>query len=381
MSDARLPLEIFDQEEQQAQPAAPRPGETSPIAAAGSDAHDDAWPKPALDADASAGDNATDTPDDLEQDLSPEPNLASVANGSAAEHEQPMPDLGVSEPAPASDEPDAEMAQPAPLLLVSDPDPDPDSLAVSRNEPPHPAAEHAAPPAEHVIEVSPIFSALDAADTAATESQHLTGPFIEPAQFDIPLPQAPSLEDQLLTAAEPPPGEAVTDDHDLPLPEVGPSAAPIDEEPPRPAERLRNEAAAAKIAEEANATAEALESLKRMLNHKLPLLEPIPAPPPPAPPPPLSVQPAAPPPFSPTYEQTYEPTYERPALPAAPTYHQRSQPVTPPPLVPLGPAAELGMFAPRAPVRGRPGLGGFLAGFALSWVFGAMLYAYLTLMG
>jgi hypothetical protein len=50
-------------------------------------------------------------------------------------------------------------------------------------------------------------------------------------------------------------------------------------------------------------------------------------------------------------------------------------------MVPLTLAPELPMRPLREPARRRSSVGGFLAGFALSWVIGAILYAYLAVMG
>jgi hypothetical protein len=113
--------------------------------------------------------------------------------------------------------------------------------------------------------------------------------------------------------------------------------------------------AAAKIAEEASATAKALESLERLLHHKLPLLDTIVPPSVAA----AASEPAGPPPMQ--------------------DYGVQAVPVAPPPLIALAPAVALAQWhewPPRPP--GTP-LGGFLAGFALSWVFGAVLYIYLTM--
>ena len=142
--------------------------------------------------------------------------------------------------------------------------------------------------------------------------------------------------------------------------EANSPATPEDHDAKSPADHRAEQLhdAAAKIADEANATAEALESLKRLLNHKLPLLDTMP-------PPTLAgvaPEPQAPPPM---------PVYEAPPV----------EPVLPPPMVPLAPTAVLAEVSYNEPPRHRAGIavGGFLAGFALSWVFGAVLYAYLTM--
>jgi hypothetical protein len=50
-------------------------------------------------------------------------------------------------------------------------------------------------------------------------------------------------------------------------------------------------------------------------------------------------------------------------------------------MIPLTPAPEFPLPPVRAQARLRSSVSGFLAGFALSWVIGAILYAYLAVMG
>jgi hypothetical protein len=121
--------------------------------------------------------------------------------------------------------------------------------------------------------------------------------------------------------------------------------------------------AAAKLAADANAAAEALENLRKLLERRLPA-DALPSPP---------VQqvlgsareilaeavlvPRSSPPPLPLY-----------ALPEPEAGSPQAKPVTPPP--------------PPVPIeRRRFDVRGFLAGFALSWAIGAALYVYLTAAG
>lgn len=106
-----------------------------------------------------------------------------------------------------------------------------------------------------------------------------------------------------------------------------------------------------KIAAEADATAQALENLKRLLAHKLPDLTAAGS---------LAEQgtPPAPPPIEPPVPSRLEPV----------DYPDRDEDVDI-------------AFTPAEDSHGRGGrlaVGSFLAGFAASWVFGAALYAYLV---
>jgi hypothetical protein len=311
--------------------------------------------------------------------------------------DQPIPPGSNSEPAGAEGPDDQ------PMLDLRFPDPpSPPAELVHASEPPPPHAEliplppdGPAPPfagserpAEAiVVEVSPILSALDAADLATARYQpayleseqpspgillprqphFMMAPAEAPAPLMDEAPPAPveaALADFVDPAADfrpdfQPPAEAT--DASPPMPEEE-SAAPMqaeqqeqEQDQPNAADQLHD--AAAKIAEEANATAEALESLKRLLHHNLPLLDTMatPAPAESSPPSPI-------------------PAYQAPV----------HQPVTPPPMIPLAATplpdmSDMPEYAP--PPRARSGMpvGGFLAGFALSWVFGAVLYAYLIM--
>jgi hypothetical protein len=153
-----------------------------------------------------------------------------------------------------------------------------------------------------------------------------------------------------------------------PYPEEGPaygepSPLPMPAEPaPPPSSPLFD--AAAKIAAEANATAEALENLKRLLGHTIPRLEPV--------------------------ETAYRPdrTSERiaPADPLADGLRLRMrgmqgmQPEQPPPFTALhepAPLLPLPVPPPRASSRGVYLLG-FLTGLALSLMAGGVLYFFIA---
>ena len=227
---------------------------------------------------------------------------------------------------------------------------------------------------EAPLEVSPIFTALDAEENAAAAPRPDHGATLDAPDADLPLsppfelietneneivsvvPQSasdetaidtsdnaanPATADASATAAEthapPPELDAVTDAEQAPPPE------PLQE-------------AAARIAAEANATAVALENLKRLLANKAVI---------------------------PTAAEVHETGPERTEPPPLPIYRAPVQlPVTPPPMVamPLA-AASLSTFEDDVPPPYRQrgaAVGSFLAGFALSWVFGAVLYVYLT---
>jgi hypothetical protein len=274
----------------------------------------------------------------------PQPEAAELG----VDDSQPMLDLRF----PDSPQPDARSpnAEPAPSATATGPD---------QNSSP-------SPPPDAVVEITPIFSALDAAEKAFARSQEHASIAAMPP--DIMLPRPPSFSDGQFAPPIMDGGPAHTNvalDHAA-LPEAEADSATASEtndaRPPADdrAEQLHD--AATKIAEEANATAEALESLKRLLNHKLPLLDSV-SPPSTAPEADIEAELNPPPPPVPAYE----------ALPA--------EPIMPPPMVPLAPTAALAEVHYSEPPRrrARVAVGGFLAGFALSWVFGAVLYAYLTM--
>jgi hypothetical protein len=225
-----------------------------------------------------------------------------------------------------------------------------------------------------LIEVSPIFSALEAAEVAAEASQQAS-PALQMDAFDVGilLPPAEPMQDAENTLAQP---------EDLPQPidpdmlDVAASESSVDTveldssarnevadgpshvtEEARPSELLQD--AAARIAAEANATAAALENLKRLLVHKLP-------------------DPAIPDETIAVPNRVEEST-QRAEPPPVPAYRPPAHlPVEPPPMVvPLAAASmELPDYEPVR--RPAPAVGSFLAGFALSWIMGAVLYVYLT---
>jgi hypothetical protein len=259
-----------------------------------------------------------------------------------------------------------EPAEPA-LPLALDPappnwEPPPEAFAAAHPETSDAPQEHVPPPAEILMEVSPIFSALDAAEEAAAEAERNFPPAVEADDDVIALAHAPAL-DEPQPEAPAPAADAESDAAPFaepPIETVGASTALADE--PEPDTQLHD--AAVKIAEEASATAAALESLKRLLDHKLPLLDPVPAPPP-----------------LPLVEHAPAPIPMPPALPPIPAYRASPRPVAPPPMIPLTPAPEFPLPPVSAQARLRSSVSGFLAGFALSWVIGAILYAYLAVMG
>lgn len=133
-----------------------------------------------------------------------------------------------------------------------------------------------------------------------------------------------------------------------------PDAAAPQPEPPD-----EHDSTAQKIAAEATATAEALENLKRLLVHKIPLQ--------------ASEGALQRPPFLHAQART-PPEAIAPVLPPGPLQPED---------IPL-PHHEAAIDPPALATqaerrRGRFDIRGFLAGFALSWAFGAALYMYLIL--
>jgi hypothetical protein len=277
------------------------------------------------------------------------------AGEAAPDDDQPMLDLRFPEP--------QDSARPAGSDFPGQPSPAPPEFGRDTADGPPPEA----PPAEAVVEVSPIFSALDAADRVA-QTQHAHAPadaappsLLLPRSLafmtrpsDTPAEEAPAAVPEVAAPASDPQAEPLPDTAPDAQEDAAAQASP--DQQPTAADQLHD--AAAKIAEEANATAEALESLKQLLNHKLPLLDTMPAP-----------EPGA---------DAGEPPRAAPPLPA---YHAPvQQPVSPPPMLPLAVASPMTELVEYAPARrSRMPMGGFLAGFGLSWVFGAVLYAYLTM--
>lgn len=207
------------------------------------------------------------------------------------------------------------------------------------DEPPAPAAD--APP-----EVSAIFSALDAVERQAERIDRRS----DCAEASDPDPAGPLRL----------PGSDGASDGPAPAPS---HAAGAFLEPPADApdiERSQTEhdatrSTARQLAAEANATTEALENLKRLLAHRLPDL----------------TMEAAPP--SPPLDTVQPPHLQVPAV-----AQSEAEALRPPDLavrrLPPPPTAAVEIRGRKAGIE----LRGFLAGFALSWAFGAVLYAYLV---
>jgi hypothetical protein len=141
-----------------------------------------------------------------------------------------------------------------------------------------------------------------------------------------------------------------------------------DQEALRPADPVRE--AAARIAAEATATAHALESLKRLLEHKLP--DPgVVAPPRQVERPPLHAD-------RPRFQAP--PTHERVAPPPATAGHpMRMTAGLPPYIAPPAPPLPIPLMQPEPRSAGRIYLLGFLAGFGLALAAGAMLYLFISI--
>ena len=184
----------------------------------------------------------------------------------------------------------------------------------------------------------------------------------------------PSLPQQSIAAPSPPAADAVATEPAFEPPPVPAAdtpaavAAPVREggapDNVRPLTSALD--AAARLAADANAAAEALANLKRLLERQLPNVAASPAPA-------ASAEPEA------AVTQTPAPVAVAPAMapqpPSLPLHAMRdgSGRTT------LRPA----MLAPLPPRAARPertllDVRGFLAGFALSWAFGVVLYLYMT---
>jgi hypothetical protein len=277
-------------------------------------------------------------------------------------------------------------------LNVSPPHDDQPSVVVEPDDPgradaseaatvqlwPHDDTRGAGLAADILTEISPIFSALDAAETAAGTAEHDEST-LYPDAFDtgVPLPRTPLIDRLEATVAQTgsmlspessatdPPATDTTAAIDAAIENAAsPELTPPEDATDTPSEQdqtshgLLQDEAAARIAAEASATAAALENLKRLLAHKLsePGIQTVP------------------------YYQDINPDNTSP--PPIPVYRPPVQvPVVPPPMV----AAPIAETAPSfeayddAPPRRRwVSFGSFFAGFALSWVLGAVLYVFLT---
>lgn len=370
MSDAQLPPDTGDEESAPPHRWGTHLNDAGELVAVRLDAADDA----------SAQDAPLPLPDAVEGEANghapdvPVPSLDAPANEAASDDVQPLLDLRP---------PDASPSAPGePLTLESQTIEAPHAPASSdsndhQGQGQHDTAADATAAADMPMEISPIFSALDAAERAAPPTLQDDDTSTEPDAFDtgilLPYSQVADREETATPAAQwhapETPAIDVSEDDTIEivqeiasLPESATQdiAAPPDaEQEALPADALDDEAAA-RIAAEANATAAALENLKRLLMHRLP----------------------EPPIAEASNPREAGPEFTEP--PPIPVYRPPVQlPVTPPPMISAAndTATSLSYFEDEdAPPRQRWGLalGSFFAGFALSWVFGAVLYVYLT---
>ena len=211
---------------------------------------------------------------------------------------------------------------------------------------------------EILKEVSPIFSALDAAEKAAEGPPSSTGEDYETDANPSKLEHATAKEAD--SGSEEKDAASIAGSNEDVQPEAASSGGSEDEPDSASNDKQKQRAeilqdAAARIAVEASATAAALENLKRLLVHKLP--DPSHA---------MAARIA---------QDIRAESSEPPPIPA---YRVPLQaPITPPPMMPaattMPPLADDEQPSHRAKT-----IGSFLAGFALSWIFGAVLYVLLT---
>jgi hypothetical protein len=181
----------------------------------------------------------------------------------------------------------------------------------------------------------------------------------------------PIIAPEIIAAPSPPIADVVATEPALeaaPVPSADTSAAvaaPVREEAPDNVRPLTSALdAAARLAADANAAAEALANLQRLLERQLPNVAASPAPAGTAEPaiPPMPIPVAVAPAMAP----------QPPSLPLHAVRDATGRTT-------LRPA----MLAPLPPRHARPertrlDVRGFLAGFALSWAFGVVLYLYMT---
>ena len=143
-------------------------------------------------------------------------------------------------------------------------------------------------------------------------------------------------------------------------------AAPQSGQPPPMAPLANALDVAVRLAADASVAAEALENLKRLLEHKQHLQNRLPSAPAGPAPPPAALPVTAPPAAGPLPVRVAPP-----ALQLQPEPDQEEEEEE---------AARVALIARRRPLPERRGLDirGFLAGFALSWAFGVVLYLFLT---
>jgi hypothetical protein len=219
----------------------------------------------------------------------------------------------------------------------------------------------------------------DVADTAAAQDADASAP-LEESVADPGLPaEAAALELPQALAADMEAGDTVFEDAATPsAPEAppAPASSQADTPEPEPASEPQVEQepqaaqspavsgafdAASRLVAEANAAAEALENLKRLLERRMPGLA-------------LPAAPAGTRLRSALREPEEESLTAPP--PPLPLYPVRSSDGNLPALRPAQPKFEAP--APYVPERRRPDVRGFMAGFALSWAIGAALFIYLT---
>ena len=390
MSDAQLPPDTVEGESDPSlQPRAHRDdaGMTAPV---GLDALH------VLPADESGSDARTGENDPASDAVVPSANVHKLASEEAFDNLQPMLDLRLpdSPSLVASSPPEEALSvalQPLEPRLPSPSPQEPASAALDvdvsapleaggSSQRVHADADGAAAaadnPAEIVpVDIFPIFSALDAAERDAARQRAAaldpetfdTGNILLPRSQWVEIEEEPAAPAASLQAAQSPAGEPpefdAPPDADYTIEAAASSEAPQEPAPPPeadeqapPSEMLQD--AAARIAAEASATAAALENLKRLLVHNR--AEPDIA----------------------ALHNLLEPSPERSEPPPIPVYPPPARlPITPPPMLePPQATASLAPFPdddlpPRRPVAA---VGSFFAGFALSWVLGAVLYVFLT---
>lgn len=402
MSDAQFPPDTGDGKDRVLRPSGLRLSEV--IAAARLDVLGDGSLKDAL---------ATASPPRGEDSLEPQDasHLATLEDGASAsplaseeayDDFQPMLDLGFPDALPqapslpagppqsdgaAVDRPMLEIPirdfglltsfRLAPLPQVAPPSP---------HDLQHPETQQTSNSADLPVEISPIFSALDAAEKRAEDLEVVeTGSGTFGSSVLVP-PSArwnDELADAPLTANEHP-SELTTVDAGQAMENAAARPTAPDATAPSSAELQSSgeEAhpvgpiagaldAAARIAAEASATAEALESLKRALLHRMPNLD-------------VATTPRAKEAATPRAKEAVTPRAKedargRVAPPPIPTFPAPAPLPRPAPSRPLVLAATIPLLP--IPIRGgepshRPGidLRGFLTGFGLSLAAGVVLY-------
>jgi hypothetical protein len=220
-------------------------------------------------------------------------------------------------------------------------------------------------PPTGLVEMSPIFGAIEAAERVTAAQQPLPTPQFDAFEVGLVVSRPSALPNGYdAEIAAPPTDTATTEELQPATPEHPPSdlvfLPATEPDPPsaQDAPPLLEDVppdTAAKIAEEANATAMALEALKQLLAEKLPELEAA------------AARHAA--------QGSFRGVHSV-ADPLRPLH----APVSPPPMVPAHVAAAALPYAEPepAPRRRAAVVGSFLAGFSLSWVVGAVLYMFLT---